>query len=148
MKIIARQLTIDFYNCNVKKLQDKVSIMATVNNIIGDKIQLKSDKISEKHFGIIGAFDEGHLAIHVYEDLKYVSVDVYTCSDSNDPELFAKDLKKYFQPEKIKSTFLKRGDFGQERDIKPKIKTRVAPIRKIRSAGAKVFKTLTRTNKQ
>ena len=57
---------------------------------------------------------------------------------------FSKVLSTYFQPEKIKSTFLKRGDFGLEKDIMPKIITRVAPLRKVRNVSAKVVKTLIR----
>ena len=53
-------------------------------------------------------------------------------------------LSKFFKPDKTKSTFLKRGDFGLEREIKPKIKVRVAPLRRVKNAGAKVVKKLVR----
>ena len=79
--------------------------------------------------------------------MRYVAVDVFTCSEDTEPELLSKELRKFFQPDKIKSTFFKRGDFGLEREIKPKIKTRVAPLRKIHNTGAKVIKTLVRRSK-
>ena len=147
MKILARQLTIDLYNCNTKKLQDAEDIKAVVTKVIGDTPYLQSSNITDSHIAIVGAFDLGHIAIHVYSEYRYVAVDVFTFSEDTEPELLSKELRKFFQPDKIKSTFLKRGDFGQEKEIKPKIKTRVAPLRRIHNTGAKVIKTLVRRDK-
>ena len=146
MKILARQLTIDFYNCNTKRLQNVEEIKLILKKIIGDKPELQTFDISEGHISIISAFKEGHIAVHTYSELRYVAVDVFTCSENAEPELLSKELRHYFQPDKIKSTFLKRGDFGQDKDIKPKIKTRLAPLRKIHNTGAKVIKTLVHRN--
>ena len=144
MKILARQLTIDLYNCNSKRLNDAEEIKSIIIKAIGDNHILQSSNTSDEHISIIGAFEQGHIAVHVYAELRYVAVDVFTCSEDTEPELLSKELRKFFQPDKIKSTFLKRGDFGLEREIKPKIKTRLAPLRKIHNTGAKVIKTLVR----
>jgi S-adenosylmethionine decarboxylase len=56
-------------------------------------------------------------------------------------------LKKLMKPEKIRITYLKRGDFGTVKDVKPRIKIRIAPLRPLRSIknkGAKVIKTVAR----
>ena len=63
-------------------------------------------------------------------------------SENFSHEELAKVISKFFKPDKIKSTFLKRGDFGLEREIKPKIKVRVAPLRRVKNAGAKVVRKL------
>lgn len=147
MKILARQLTIDLYNCDSKKLHNVDEIKNVVTKVIGDRPNLHASHISEDRISVVGAFEQGHIALHVYADLRYVAVDVFTCSEDTEPELLSKELRKFFQPDKIKSTFLKRGDFGQEREIKPKIKTRLAPLRKIHNTGAKVIKTLVRRSK-
>jgi len=144
MKILARQLTIDLYNCNSKRLNDAEEIKSIIIKAIGENHILQSSNIADEHISIIGAFEQGHIAVHVYAELRYVAVDVFTCSEDTEPELLSKELRKFFQPDKIKSTFLKRGDFGLEREIKPKIKTRLAPLRKIHNTGAKVIKTLVR----
>ena len=144
MKILARQLTIDLYNCNPNKLNDIEEIKNVIIKVIGDNPNLNSGNLTEQHITIIGAFSEGHIAIHVYKELRYVAVDVFTCSEDTEPELLSKELRKYFQPDIIKYNFLKRGDFGQEREIKPKIKTRLAPLRKIRNTSTRVIKSLTR----
>ena len=147
MKILARQLTLDLYNCDAKRLSSLDEIKNTLNNVIKNEPRLTSDFLDENHCSIIGAFAEGHIALHVYKDLRYVAVDIFTCTDSDEPEELAKVIRKFFRPDKIKSTFLKRGDFGLEREIKPKIKVRVAPLRRVKNAGVKVVKKLVRRGK-
>ena len=144
MKILARQLTLDLYNCDSSRLGNVEDIKDTLKSVIGSEPRLSSEAIDEGHFSIVGAFIEGHIALHVYKDLHYVAVDIFTCADSEDPDELSKVLRKFFRPDKTKSTFLKRGDFGLEREIKPKIKVRVAPLRRVKNAGAKVVRKLVR----
>ena len=146
MKILSRQLTLDLYNCSAKKLSDVEELKQILQESVGEEPKLISEKHDDERFSIIGAFMEGHIALHVYEDLRYVAADIFTCAENIEPEELAKVLRKYFKPDKMKSTFLNRGDFNQT-EIKPKIKTRFAPIRKVRNAGEKVVRTLVRRNK-
>ena len=148
IKILARQLTLDLYNCDTSRLSGVDEIKSTLTSVVGNEPRLSSEVIDEGHYSIIGAFATGHIALHVYKELRYVAVDIFTCADSDEPEELAKIIRQYFRPEKIKSTFLKRGDFGLEREIKPKIKIRVAPLRKVKNAGAKVVKKLVRRSKE
>ena len=147
MKILARQLTLDLYNCDTNRLGNVDEIKETLKSTVGNEPSLTSKFIDENHFSIIGAFAEGHIALHIYKELRYVAVDIFTCTESDEPEELAKVLRKFFRPDKIKSTFLKRGDFGLEREIKPKIKVRVAPLRRVKNAGAKVVRKLVRRGK-
>ena len=146
MKILARQLTLDLYNCDTSRLGNVDEIKDTLKSVIGSEPRLSAETIDEGHLSIVGAFTEGHIALHVYKELRYVAVDIFTCADSEDPDELSKVIRKFFRPDKIKSTFLKRGDFGLEREIKPKIKVRVAPLRRVKNAGAKVVKKLVRGN--
>lgn len=148
MKILARQLTLDLYNCETKSMSNINGIKETLKSAAGKEPNLVSEVIDEEHFSVIGAFAEGHIALHVYKELHYVAVDIFTCADSDDPEELAKVIRQFFRPDKIKSTFLKRGDFGLEREIKPKIKVRVAPLRRVKNAGANVVKKLVRRGKE
>ena len=148
MKILARQLTLDLYNCDTNRLSKVNEIKETLRSVFGSEPRLASEFIDENHCSIIGASAEGHIALHIYKELRYVAVDIFTCTDSDEPEELAKVIRKFFRPDKIKSTFLKRGDFGLEREIKPKIKVRVAPLRRVKNAGAKVVKKLVRRGKE
>ncbi len=147
LKILARQLTLDLYNCDTNRLGNVDEIKDTLKGVVGSEPRLISEAIDDAHFSIIGAFTEGHIALHVYKELRYVAADIFTCADSEEPEEIAKAIKQFFRPDKIKSTFLKRGDFGLEREIKPKIKIRVAPLRRVKNAGAKVVRKLVRRGK-
>ena len=147
MKILARQLTLDLYNCDTKQLGNIDEIKDTLKNVISNEPRLTSEFINAEHCAIVGAFDKGHIALHIYKELRYVAVDIFTCADSEEPEELSKVIRKFFRPDKIKSTFLKRGDFGLEREIKPKIKVRVAPLRRVKNAGAKVVRKLVRRGK-
>ena len=148
MKILARQLTLDLYNCDTAGLGNVDEIKNTLRSVVGNEPRLTSEIIDEEHCSIIGAFAEGHIALHVYKELRYVAADIFTCADSEEPDELAKVIRKFFKPDKIKSTFLKRGDFGLEREIKPKIKVRVAPLRRVKNAGAKVVRKLVRRGKE
>lgn len=107
-------------------------------------LELAAASISEEHFTVLAAFEQGHIALHVYTDLKYVAIDIFLCKENAEPEQLFKVLRGFFKPDKIKTTLLKRGDFGREREIKPKTKTRVAPLRRIHNTGAKVIRILAR----
>ena len=144
MKILAQQLTLDLYNCDMSRACTVDEIKDMLKSVVGSEPRLQGEFLTESHCSIIGAFDSGHIALHVYKELRYVAVDIFTCTESDDPEELAKKIRQHFRPDKIKSTFLKRGDFGLEREIKPKIKVRVAPLRRVKNAGAKVVRKLVR----
>ena len=144
MKILARQVTLDLYNCDTSRLSNVDDIKDTLKSVFGSEPRLSAEVIDEGHCSIIGAFAEGHIALHVYRELRYVAADIFNCTESDDGEEISKALRKFFRPDKIKSTTLKRGDFGLEREVKPKIKVRVAPLRRVKNVGAKVVKKLVR----
>ena len=148
MKILARQLTLDLYNCNTKRLENVEEVKEILNTATNAQVQFTSDALEVNHYAIIGASVKGHIALHIYKDLRYVAADIFSCEENSEPEEIAKVLRKFFQPDKMKSTFLKCGDFGQEKDIKPKIKTKVAPLRRVKNAGAKVVKKLVQGGQQ
>ena len=87
-------------------------------------------------------FHEGHLTLHVYTSLKYVALDVFLCQENACPDDVAHSMREFFKPDKIRSTLLKRGDFGTAKDIRPKTKTHLAPLRKLHNTGAKVIHVL------
>ncbi len=147
MKILARQMTLDMYNCDTSRLGNVDTIKDTLKSVVGSEPRLSAEAIDEGHSSIVGVFSEGHIALHVYKELRYVAVDIFTCTDSEDPEELSKVLRHFFRPDKTKSTLLKRGDFGLEREVKPQIKVRVAPLRRVKNAGAKVVSRLVRRGK-
>lgn len=151
MKIFARHIAVDMYSCK----NDRIKDIDSIHDILKTSIERSGLTCLDMHLkehdsGQISAIiilDEGHITFHTYPAINYCAVDVFNCDNAAHPERVIVYLRSYFQPEKTKSTFLKRGDFGTIKDMKPKIKTKVAPLRRIRNTSAKVFHLLYRKKK-
>lgn len=146
--MIARHLTADLYGCKDGKLSDMPLCAAMVEELVKvagfHLLHADAEAMEEGHFVLLMAFKEGHLALHAYVALGYIAADIFLCEPDAEPEGLFKSLRKFFRPEKFRTTFLKRGDFADAREIRPKIKTRVAPLRRIHNTGAKVMRLLAR----
>ncbi|SFT82636.1 S-adenosylmethionine decarboxylase [Selenomonas sp. GACV-9] len=152
MKILARHLTADLFNCKNNKLTDIELIQENLKDALqqsGHKIvKLDVKQLDEDHYILIAFLEDGHLSLHIYTDLKYVALDVFLCHEDAEPDQVSKEIRNFFKPDKTKTTVLKRGNFGNAKEIKPKITTKVAPLRKIHNTGAKVIRALARRNHQ
>ncbi|TYZ21719.1 S-adenosylmethionine decarboxylase family protein [Selenomonas ruminis] len=152
MKILARHLTADLFNCKNNKLTDIDLIKANLDDALADHnlqvIDSKIQQLSEEHYLLMAILPDGHITLHIYADLKYVALDIFLCHEDAEPDKISKEIRNFFKPDKTKTTVLKRGNFGNAKDIKPKVKTKVAPLRKIHNTGAKVIRILARRNHQ
>ena len=97
-----------------------------------------------------------HCTLHTYPALGYVAVDLYSFEQTLPLTLIMKALRKSFRAEKVKATSVQRGDFGNERDMKPRRKTKITTLGrvsrtriqlkqtggKLKKQSAKVIKTL------
>lgn len=143
LKLLSRHLTVDFFHCKEESVANGAAIERGVREAIttaGFEIEATSARALDDQFVVTVIFPEGHLALHAYGELRYVALDIFLCKESAEPEAIFRHIKKIFEPDKTKTTFIKRGDFGK--DIKPKVKTRFAPVRKIKATGASVMKIL------
>ena len=151
MKILSRHMTMDLYNCKNNLLGNKDKAQEAILDILKKHSincrAFHAEHLAEDHYAVYALFADGHLMLHVYAGIKYAAADIFMVSETPEPEKILKDIRELFKPDKTKSTFLKRGDFGSGKDIKPKTDTKVAPLRKIKSAGAKVIRLLVRHNK-
>ena len=151
MDIQSRLLTVDFYNCKAEKCSDENALRTKVSKALTEldfvPLQIITDVQESGHISLMALLPDGHLAIHVHPELRHVSLDIYLCAEDAELDPIAHVLRKAFQPEKTKSTHLRRGDFRSPAEIRPKTTTRVAPIHKIKSTGAKVIRILARRNR-
>lgn len=151
MKILARHLIADLFNCKNSTLLDIETAKETIQTVLSDlSLEVKtlaSEKLDDEHYTILAVFASGHLSLHIYPQLKYVALDTFICQEEADPEIISSAIRTFFKPDKTKTTVLKRGDFGIAKELKPKIKTKVAPLRKIHNTGAKVIRILARRNR-
>ncbi len=150
-KITARHLTFDLYAC--KPAADDVTThlreeLPALLSAAGFQVILTDSRcIDETHLVAAVLLKEGHFTIHLYPELSYAACDFYLCSPGAKPEQIFKEMKKLLHPEKTKTTYLKRGDFGTVTDMKPKVKTRFSALRKLKNTGAKMISCL-KTNKK
>ena len=152
MDIQSRLLTVDFYDSkgdrcgSVQTLQESVSEALRTLNLT--PLQIISSKQNSGHISLLALLPDGHIAVHVHPDLRHASLDIYLCQENVSLDPVTHAMRRIFQPDKMKSTHLRRGDFRSSSEIRPKTTTRVAPIRKIKSTGAKVIRILARRNRR
>jgi len=139
-------------------------VMAGDLNVVRSERDIKNWK--PNHNKIAGVMDEEiallsvapgfHFTLHTYPALGYVAVDLYSFEQTLPLTLIMKALRKSFRAEKVKATSVQRGDFGNERDMKPRRKTKITTLGrvsrtriqlkqtggKLKKQSAKVIKTL------
>lgn len=151
MKLIARHLTADLFGCKNKKITDIDLIKQELSDLLATEqyevISLSTYSLSPDHYLVAGVLKQGHFTMHIYTGLRYVALDIFLCEPEADPDQIAIAMRHLLKPDKIKSTMLKRGSFGTPKDVRPNIKTHVAPLRKIHNTGAKVVRILARKNR-
>lgn len=146
----SRQFTMDLYDCkqslfassqslddwekNLQKILSEANI--TVLSTTSQDLQENKDRQS-----LLFLLDNGHFAIHIYHQLHYVAADLFLCEEHAKPEMILQGLRNLFKPVKVRTTYLKRGDL-RNKNIRPKIKTRTAPLRRIRNTGMTVMRLL------
>jgi S-adenosylmethionine decarboxylase len=149
MRIIGKHLIVDMYGCNFDQLNNlefiKSAMLAAVAEANMTLLDYSQFKFEPQGLTAIALLAESHMSIHTYPELGYAAIDVFTCGDHSRPDKAVIMLKKILMPEKTKITNIRRGDFGSESDMKPKIKVSMTPMRRVRSTGAKVFRFLVRT---
>lgn len=152
MKMIARHLTADLFSCQYNKLANRDALCQHVDSIVASTSLhlLKRDiiQVEDEHYVIFFAMQEGHCALHAYMAKRYVAFDVFLCTAEHASTNLLKGVRDYLKPEKFRTTSLKRGDVVTAKDVKPKVKTRIAPLRRTINTGAKVIRLLAQRKRQ
>ena len=148
MKFIGKHLTIDMYGCSFDNLDSldyiKEAMFAAVRESNMTLLEFSSHKYEPQGLAALALLAESHMNIHTYPELGYAAVDVFTCGDHSRPDKAVAVLKRFLKPERMKITNIRRGDFGTESDMKPKVKTSAGPMTRVRSTSAKVLHFLSR----
>ncbi len=144
--IVARHMSADMYACKSSAMTDDQALHDILSPLMENAgFHLRAtdvQTISEDHAAFLMLLEEGHFVIHLFRQLRYVAVDIFLCVEGAAPERLLQSLRSHFHPEKLRTTYLKRGDFKGGQDMKPKVKTHLAPLRRIHNTGAKVIRLL------
>ena len=146
MAAIGRHTTADFYACRRDALNDMEGLQKAVCQAVAAASlhmhSIQSNQFEPEGITILALLSDGHLGVHSYPELGFAAVDIFTCDSQSSPEKALAILKAALLPEKTKTTSIKRGDFGSERDMKPRTKTVSGPIRRVKDTSSKVFRFL------
>lgn len=161
---LGQHLLFDLYGCLEKAISSPAVIQDSVAGAI-DAAQQQVDEIScqvlDDEIILTAIAPHFHIIVHVYPDFGYVAADVYSFALSLQSTVIMKELRSAFGADRVRATSVHRGDFGTERDMKPRRKTtltalgRVTRTRtrlkntgtKIRTTGVKVIKGIIQKNR-
>ena len=156
---LGQELLIDLYSCDEDAISSATAVQESVATAF-DLADLDVDEIScqvmDEEIALLSVAPGFHFTLHTYPALGYVAVDLYSFEQSLPLTLIMKALRKSFRAEKVKATSVQRGDFGNERDMKPRRKTKITTLGrvsrtriqlkqtggKLKKQSAKVIKTL------
>lgn len=148
MKLIGKHVTIDMYGCNFDKLNNMDFIRDAIYSAVTEAnmtvIDFTFHRFEPQGLTMMALLARGHMSVHSYPELGYAAIDIMTCEEQSNPNNAIAVLRERLKPEKTRTTHIKRGDFGSERDMKPKVKVSITPLRRVRDTGAKVLRLLSR----
>lgn len=85
-----------------------------------------------------------HICVHYYPVLSYAAVDLYSFSADFNLNRMMSIFKSGLKSDRIKATSVRRGDFGSIRDMRPKRKSKITTVRRMKNTGAKLKRTSTK----
>ncbi len=140
---IGKHITVDMYGCSFSSLDNiefiKNAMVAAIKAANMTLLDFSYHKFEPQGLTALALLGESHMSIHTYPELGYAAIDVFTCGEFSRPDKAVRTLKEYLQPDKMKTTNIKRGDFGSVRDMRPKIKVSITPLRRVRNTGARML---------
>ena len=111
----------------------------------GNHMHMQSIRIEqedETSYGIYSICREGHIILHVNTDKGFVSIDGFSCNEDADPEKMVRELCGFLAPDKMKLTYVDRGDFGKKADMKPRHRNKSRKIAQMRNMTKRFGKLL------
>jgi len=146
VKALGKQLAVDMYGCNFDILNNLEFVKTALLTVIEDAgltlLNLSYHRFEPQGLTVLALLTEGHLSINTHPELGYAAFDIFVWGDYSRPDTFLPTLRRLLKPEKTKTTHIVRGDFGSQKDMKPRIKVSIAPLRRVRNTSVKVWRFL------
>lgn len=140
-------IVVDMYNCKETSLNDVCVVekeLADACSKFGmELLQIASnDDESSKEYTVVAICKRGHVTLHIYKELGFITADVFSCHEGAKPADLSRYLRSYFGTDKAKITLLDRGDFGSEVDMKPRRHSKIKLARHTKNFGNKLKKMI------
>ena len=135
----------DLYGCAEDALEQNALKHILEEYAEANHMHMKSIRIEqedETNYGIYSICKTGHIIIHVNEEKGFVAIDGFSCSEDADPEKLVRELCSFLSPDKMKLTYVDRGDFGKKADMKPRHRNKSRKIAQMRNMTKRFGKLL------
>ncbi len=146
MRLLGKHLAVDMYGCSFENLNNlelvKSALLAALARTNMTLLNLSCQTFEPQGLTVLALLSKSHISIHTYPELGYAAVDIFICGDPTRSDTALSVIKSFLKPEKTKTTHIMRGDFGSQKDMKPRIRVSIAPLRRVRNTSAKVWRFL------
>ena len=141
--MLGKHLLIDFYNCKAafSSPEDLRPLVERALELVGATREGASFYHRDNELTCIAVSGNAHLCMHVYPDLSYAAIDIYSFNTDIQASKIMSALKLSLQSDRIKATSIRRGDFGSIRDMRPKRKNKITTVRRMKNTGARIKRT-------
>ena len=103
---------------------------------------IRIEQEDETNYGIYSICKVGHIILHVNYEKGFVAIDGFSCREDADPEKLVRELCSFLSPDKMKLTYVDRGDFGKKADMKPRHRNKSRKISQMRNMTKRFGKLL------
>lgn len=148
---LGQQLLIDLYACDEESISSATAVqesVATAFELAEINVDELTCQVLDDEIIIFGLSSKFHITLHTYPSLGYVAADLYSFDLQVPFTLFMKSLRQSFKAEKVKATSVQRGDFGNERDMKPRRKTKITTLGRVSRTRVQLKQTGGKLKKQ
>lgn len=142
-KLTGKLIAIDMYNCSASILNDADAAEKALEQACTDFCLqpcqiIRNREEDQNEYSLFAICKQGHITLHIYPEVGFVTADVYSCYENADSAGMARFLRNYLDADKSKITLLDRGDFGTESDMKPHRRSNIKFIRRTQNFGGKL----------
>lgn len=103
---------------------------------------IRTEQENENEYGIYSICKAGHIILHVNYEKGFVAIDGFSCNEEADPEKLVRELCSFLAPDKMKLTYVDRGDYGKKADMKPRHRNKSRKITQMRNMTKRFGKFL------
>ena len=148
---LGKLIALDMYNCGTEEIATPAVAEELLHKgcehfSMGCQQIVCNQEEGAKEYSLFAICQQGHVTLHIYPDMGFMTADIFTCSAKADPAALARNLREAFDADKSKITLLDRGDFGSKNDMKPAHRSRIQLIRRTKnvtsSMGSKLKKMI------
>lgn len=135
----------DLYGCAADALEQDALKNILVKYADNNHMHVQSIRVeqeNESSYGIYSICKIGHIILHVNFEKGFVAIDGFSCSEDANPEKLVRELCSFLSPDKMKLTYVDRGDFGKKADMKPRHRNKSRKIAQMRNMTKRFGKLL------